>query len=360
MDESRGRIVWNVAWATMVLLLFSGDVIAVKAADPDGRLTLSPATVDFGTLCAPAGLVIKEVTLSNHGDIPVRIDPLIKTSCGCTVVTAKDTEIGPHGEIKLRVSVDLTLADGEINKQYLITAHVGDADRAIVGTINGKVITPIEQTDLLMISGFRSTSELIGTGRVRLMKHVPNTRTIGENSIKSLQSIGECLAVSFKLESQDKEFNYYRVSVVYRSGHDKVGLWRKHIIPIQLELSDGRVIDDGIEVMMDVADLVRLDPTVLRVSMSQNSNAEIKGTVVLQAAHGSKISIVAISQASDKAISIREDSMGGESDRTLDVLINRKDILKRLQSSSAIESVAVKVKIDDETRDVIIPIELDQ
>ena len=358
MTESGGRAVWKAVRVAIVLLLFSGDAIAVKAADRDS-LTLSPVTVDLGTLCAPAGTVTSDVTLSNHSGTPVRINPLIKTSCGCTVVTVKETEIAPYSEIKLRVSVDLTLANGQINKQYLIT-QVGDTDQAIVGRITGNVVKPIEQTDLLTISGFRSTPELVATGRVRLLKHVPSTRPTLENSIKSLQGSGECLAVSFKQESQDKEFNYYRVSVVYRGELDTIGLWRKHIIPIRLELSNGQVIDDGIEVMMDVADRVRIDPAVLRVSMLQNSNTEIKDTVVLKTSEGSKLIILAISRVSDKSISIREGSIGSESERTLNVLIKPNDIFDRLHSSSAIESFAVKVRIDNETRDVIVPIEIDQ
>ncbi len=74
--------------------LFRGAT-AVSAA---AQISVSPSSIDFGDIDQTDGIVSREVTVSNTGNLPLEIRR-ISTSCGCTTADM-DTSPIPGGQTR--------------------------------------------------------------------------------------------------------------------------------------------------------------------------------------------------------------------------------------------------------------------
>jgi len=91
-----------------------------SSADQDGTpiISLTPASIDWGTLSAAQGPVAKEFMISNNGDADLIIKK-ISTSCGCTTAILQTAsrstpKLGmDHGKLP---RIEETIAPGETAK----------------------------------------------------------------------------------------------------------------------------------------------------------------------------------------------------------------------------------------------------
>ena len=88
----------GVLLAALVGLAQWGQRGTASAAASPSPLTATPAAFDFGQVSMAAGVVRKQITVSNSGSTPVKVTKLF-TSCMCTTVQLQNNgrTMGPFG-----------------------------------------------------------------------------------------------------------------------------------------------------------------------------------------------------------------------------------------------------------------------
>lgn len=70
-----------------------------------GKVTVSAHTVDFGAIPAEGGPVSREITVTNSGEDPLKLNRL-STSCGCTTAEMDMTEMAPGETRTITITFD--------------------------------------------------------------------------------------------------------------------------------------------------------------------------------------------------------------------------------------------------------------
>jgi hypothetical protein len=120
----------------IMLVGFSGDLVAQDAAKPVSGLAWTSTTIDFGKI-EQGKPVSAEFEFQNPTMVPLIISS-VRPTCGCTIAEYPKEPVQPGKSGKIAVTFNAA-SSGMFTKSIIVTSNAQEGNTALV--IKGEVVT---------------------------------------------------------------------------------------------------------------------------------------------------------------------------------------------------------------------------